>query len=162
AQDVIIDQVTYDDALPWPAAGDGGGASLQLIDPLQDNNRSANWAAIRVDTNSPPPPAQWQYVTASGNATSTRLYIYLQSAGDVYVDDIKVVPGAVAEVGVNSVLNGDFESGFPGPWTVSPNLTGSTLSTSIKHSGNASLHVISSAAGTTLGSSIWQDMVPAL
>jgi hypothetical protein len=161
-QDVIVNRVTYDDVLPWPVAADGQGASLQLIDPLQDNSRAANWAAIAVGTNSLLPPPQWQYVTASGNATTARLYVYLQSAGDVYVDDIQVVPGSVAEVGVNSVQNGDFESAFPGAWTVSPNLTASAVSTAVKHSGAASLHVISSAPGTTQGSSIWQDLSPAL
>jgi hypothetical protein len=46
AQDVVIDQVTYDDDLPWPAAADGIGPALQLIDPTRDNNRVANWNAI--------------------------------------------------------------------------------------------------------------------
>jgi hypothetical protein len=54
AEDAIVDQLTYDDDLPWPAAADGGGPSLQLIDPLQDNNRSANWAAVTAaSTNAP-------------------------------------------------------------------------------------------------------------
>ena len=44
SEDLIVDQVTYDDDLPWPAAADGAGPSLQLIDALQDNNRVANWA----------------------------------------------------------------------------------------------------------------------
>lgn len=160
AQDLIIDQVTFDDDLPWPAGADGGGASLQLIDAAQDNNRSANWTV--VDPNAPPPPPQWQYVTATGNASSTRLYVYLQSAGEVYIDDLKIVPGSIPEAGVNSVLNGDFEGAFPGAWTVSPNLAGSVVSTAAKRSGNASLRLISSAAGTTQGSSIWQDVSPAL
>jgi hypothetical protein len=43
AQDLIVDQVTYDDDAPWPAAADGMGPSLQLIDASQDNNRVANW-----------------------------------------------------------------------------------------------------------------------
>src|SRR5207248_4173013 len=156
AQDQIIDQVTYDNDLPWPAAADGGGASLQLIDPAQDNNRVANWAAVA--TNGPPPPPQWQYVTASGTASSTNLYVYLQSAGDVYVDDIKLVAGNVPEVGANVLANGDFESALSGPWVVSPNHAGSSISTSIKHSGNASLHVVASSAGTTRASAIYQDM----
>ena len=46
AQDVVVDQVTYDDELPWPARADGTGPSLQLIDPTRDNNRVANWAAV--------------------------------------------------------------------------------------------------------------------
>ncbi len=45
AEDLLIDRVTYDDELPWPASADGLGSSLQLIDPAQDNNRIANWAA---------------------------------------------------------------------------------------------------------------------
>ena len=52
--DVIIDQVTYDDDPPWPAVADGMGPSLQLIDPLQDNNRSANWTSVNSGvTNAP-------------------------------------------------------------------------------------------------------------
>ncbi|MBK8000334.1 MAG: lamin tail domain-containing protein [Verrucomicrobia bacterium] len=52
--DAIVDQVTYDDDLPWPASADGLGSSLQLIDPLRDNNRSANWAAVTSGlTNAP-------------------------------------------------------------------------------------------------------------
>ena len=44
--DQIIDQVTYDSTLPWPADANGFGSSLQLIDASKDNNRVANWAAV--------------------------------------------------------------------------------------------------------------------
>ena len=50
--DEIIDQVSYDSAPPWPAAANGAGSSLQLIDATLDNNRVANWTA--VNTNDPP------------------------------------------------------------------------------------------------------------
>jgi hypothetical protein len=51
---VILDQVTYDDDLPWPASADGQGPSLQLVDPARDNNRVANWAAVNTsNTNAP-------------------------------------------------------------------------------------------------------------
>src|SRR5438876_7717860 len=154
-QDLVIDEVTYDDDLPWPTDADGFGPSLQLIDPSQDNNRVANWAAVITNSISTP---QWQFVTATGAATSSRLYIYLDGFGDVYIDDLKFVAGSVPDVGTSYLINGDFESAFPGPWTVSANLSGSTLSTSIKHSGNASLHLVSTAAGSSQGTSIWQDM----
>lgn len=45
---IEIDRVTYDDDPPWPVVADGGGASLQLKDATNDNNRVGNWAA---DTN---------------------------------------------------------------------------------------------------------------
>ncbi|HMJ64130.1 MAG TPA: lamin tail domain-containing protein, partial [Candidatus Binatia bacterium] len=51
--DQLIDEVRYDDDLPWPMAADGLGPSLQLIDPTQDNYRAGNWAA--VPTNAAPP-----------------------------------------------------------------------------------------------------------
>ncbi|MCX6904549.1 MAG: lamin tail domain-containing protein, partial [Verrucomicrobia bacterium] len=160
AQDIIIDRVAYDNDLPWPAAADGTGSSLQLIDPAQDHSRVANWAAAQ--TNTPPPPPQWQYVTASGTASSSTLYIYLQTAGDVYLDDLKLVAGNVPEAGPNVLSGGDFESAFPGAWIVSPNHAASVVSTAIKHSGNASLHLIASSGGTTRASSIYQDISPAL
>ena len=157
----VVSEVQFDSALPWPALANGGGASLQLMDPLQDNWRAGNWTVGQ--TNPPPVVPQWVEYTASGTASTSLLYIYLQSAGDVYVDDIKLVSGSVPDVGANTLTDGDFESGFPGSvWHVSTNLTNSALSTTVKHSGNASLHVISMAAGTTQSSSIYQFISPAL
>ncbi len=39
-----IDEVTYDDSLPWPDA-DGNGAYLQLISTDLDNNLASSWVA---------------------------------------------------------------------------------------------------------------------
>jgi len=39
-----VDEVSYDDALPWPTEADGEGPSLQLIDPLMGNDWIGNWA----------------------------------------------------------------------------------------------------------------------
>ena len=159
SNNVTVAKVKYENQLPWPTNANGAGASLQLIDTHQDNWRVGNWAAVLPNT---PVTPQWTYATATGTASTSLFYIYLQSAGDVYVDDIKLVAGTVPEAGVNTLADGDFESGFPGPWTVSTNLTNSVLSTVIKQSGNASLHLISTAAGTTQGSAIWQTISPAL
>ncbi|HEY5910800.1 MAG TPA: lamin tail domain-containing protein [Verrucomicrobiae bacterium] len=160
AQDVVIDEVRYDSEAPWPAAANGDGASLQLIDESQDNNRVANWAA--VPASSGPAGPQWRYVVAPGTASSSTLYIYLQSAGETWIDDLKIVAGTVAESGPNLLADGDFEAGFPGPWVVSANLAGSGLSTSLKHGGASSLHLVASSGGTTRASSIYQDLSPAL
>ena len=161
SNNVIVTEVAYENQSPWPTNAEGTGASLQLIDPRQDNWRVGNWQAVLSEENVTATP-QWTYATTTGTASSSLIYIYLQSAGDVYVDDIQLVPGTLAGVGANAVTDGGFESGFPGPWTVSPNLTNSVLSTAVKHAGNASLHVISSAAGSTKTSAIWQVMSPAL
>jgi len=159
ASNVTVTKVEYENRLPWPANASGAGASLQLVDPHQDNWRVGNWQAVLPNTSVTP---QWVYVTATGTVSTSLFYIYLQSAGDVYVDDIMLVPGTVAGVGTNVLVDANFESGFPGPWIVSANLTNSTLSTTIRHSGSASLHLISTAAGTTQSSAVWQNTYPAL
>jgi hypothetical protein len=157
-QDQVIDTVTYDDDPPWSETA-GTGSSLQLIDPDQENYRVANWGVMTVNTNTNAAP-QWQYVTLTGTATASRLYVYMTSPGDVHIDDLKLVAGGTPETGTNYINNGDFESPFPGPWTVSPNLSTSTPSDAVNHSGNHGLHVVSSSAGSSLGSSIWQDIGP--
>jgi hypothetical protein len=156
-QDLVVSTVSYQAGPPWPATIDG--SSLQLIDPAQENSRVANWTAVSSNTNTPSAP-QWQYVTATGTATTSRLYIYMASAGDVEIDDLMLVAGSVPGAGQNLVPDGDFESGFPGPWSVSSNLSGSELDSAVRHSGNAALHVVSSSAGTTQSSAIWQDIGP--
>ena len=40
---IEIDRVTYSDDPPWPTSPDGGGPSLSLIDPYQDNYTWQNW-----------------------------------------------------------------------------------------------------------------------
>jgi hypothetical protein len=162
ASNRVVAQVQFDDVLPWPTNANNPGVSLQLIDPHQDNWRVGNWSTGQ--TNPPPAVPQWVEAVATGIASSSLLYIYLQSAGDVYVDDIELVSGSVAGAGANAVTDGDFESGFPdgSVWNVSTNLTNSALSTTLKHPGNASLHVVSTAAGTTKSSAIYQNLSPAL
>jgi len=44
AGDVVVTQVKYAGALPWPANANGTGNSLQLLDPQQDNWRAGNWS----------------------------------------------------------------------------------------------------------------------
>jgi hypothetical protein len=157
ASNLVVAQVQYRSGAPWPTNANGTGASAQLIDPYLDNWRAGNWAAISTNNSSGP---QWVYYATTGTASSSLIYIYLDAPGDVYIDDIKLVSGGLPEAGTNVVAAGDFESGFPGPWTVSANLSGSALSTTIKHSGNNSLHVVASSGGTTESSAIWQLISP--
>jgi len=156
-QDIVIARVRYDNDPPWPALADGGGASLQLIDPRQANNRVGNWAA--ADTNNVPAP-EWKFVTVTGAASSSRLYLYLTSAGDVYLDDMILVAGNTPGVGQNFIKNGDFEAALTPPWNVSPNLAATAISAAVNHSGNGSLHLIATSAGSTQTNSVWQDTLP--
>lgn len=156
-QEIVVDRVRYETAVPWAAMSNG--MSLQLIDAARDNSRVANWATVDTNTASTP---QWIRVSATGipqpSAGSRPLYVYLQSAGDIHIDDISVVAGSVAESGVNLVSNNGFESALSS-WTVGSdgNNSASASSTDFAHSGSRSLHLIASSGGTTRNSSLWQD-----
>ncbi|MFN0068624.1 MAG: lamin tail domain-containing protein [Limisphaerales bacterium] len=69
AGEETVDEVAYGDRAPWPAAADGAGPSLQLMDPAQDNARPANWAAVAGAVTNPPVPVVsltnfWRYSQA--------------------------------------------------------------------------------------------------
>jgi hypothetical protein len=53
ADECVIDEVTYDDALPWPLEADGLGRSLVLTDPLADNTQPEAWWPSARDGGSP-------------------------------------------------------------------------------------------------------------
>jgi hypothetical protein len=66
ASGTLVDEVFYDDHLPWPELADGDGPSLELINPTFDNARPCSWGSshnlgtpgtrnsIYVDGNIPP------------------------------------------------------------------------------------------------------------
>src|SRR6185436_799466 len=95
-------------------------------------------------------------------ASSSRLYIYLEKAGDLYLDDLVFASGKGTEVGPNLVVNGDFESALSPSWTATPNFANSSVSTTVAHSGSSSLHIIATAAGSGSGNTLYQDLTPAL
>ncbi|MEO5916012.1 MAG: lamin tail domain-containing protein [Luteolibacter sp.] len=39
----VISSVNYKDKSPWPVSADGGGYSLEIVDPLADANNGTNW-----------------------------------------------------------------------------------------------------------------------
>lgn len=41
----LVDSLTYNDKAPWPIAADGGGSSLELVNPSMENASGANWNA---------------------------------------------------------------------------------------------------------------------
>ena len=43
-----MDEVTYDDADPWPAEADGAGPTLELIHPSLNNSLGFNWRASNI------------------------------------------------------------------------------------------------------------------
>ncbi len=120
-------------------------------------------------TNSPPvapPLTNWIRVSASGTATSTNFFIYLAAAGRVYIDDVRLVLGNVADAGPNLLINGDFEDPIlTNGWTVAGIYSGSTITNSPTVDGQAAsgsncLLLVGTGAGSGGGSSLQQVFSP--
>jgi hypothetical protein len=159
---IVVDRVRFETAAPWPAATNG--MSLQLVDATQDNSRVANWQTRPAVTNFNDPVPQWVYVTQTGTLTAnaSSFYLYLASAGEIYLDDAVLVAGSVPESGPNLITNGGFELSLTTGWSRSADFTGSALSTSVKHTGNSGLRMVATAPGSGAGDSISQTLAPAL
>src|SRR6185436_13740256 len=112
---IVIDEVTYRDGGRWGQWSDGGGSSLELIDPRSDNRLAANWADSDETAKAP-----WTTVSVPGIldnpppniTTADQLQMFLQGAGECLVDNVEVLTAA----GVNLIANSTFESGAAG-WT---------------------------------------------
>ena len=129
-----------------------------LPGPTSSNLRLQLGSGINSTPGGIPPTPGWVYATATGTANAnSRFYIYLSGAGDCYMDDVKLVAGSVPEAGTNLLKNGDFESPLAGTWTNSADFANSTLSTTIAHSGNSSLHLVATAGGGGNGDSVQQN-----
>ena len=139
-QESVVDRVKYEAAPPWPASANGQGGSLQLIDPAQDHNRVSNW--------SDRPSWRFFHYTGTPGANATLLTLFLNSAGELLLDDVWLVAGAEAETGSNLIENGDFERPLSGPWQFLGNHSSSVASSDAAHGGTMSLHLIASAAGS--------------
>lgn len=105
----------------------------------------------------------WRKVVATGVGSASTLFLYLDVAGEAFVDDLRLVEG-VGDDGTrpNLLRDGDFEAALGTDWLLSPNLLGSALTPDFQHGGSLALHVVASDAGTTQGSSIYQLITPAL
>jgi len=49
----LVDSVKFNDKAPWPIQADGGGYTLELLNPNLDNTNPANWAASNYILGSP-------------------------------------------------------------------------------------------------------------
>jgi hypothetical protein len=140
AEFLVVDRVTYEDDPPWPATADGIGPSLQLIDAAQDNSRVANWSD----------GSGWRFLSFTGTPSlnATNLLLFLGSAGDVFIDSVSLVEGTEAGMGLNHLLNGDFESGELSPWRATGSHSNSVVSTDMAFDGSHSLHIVARGQGT--------------
>src|SRR4030095_266074 len=83
---VTVDEVTYVDGGRWGRWSDGGGSSLELIDPRSDNRLAANWADSDESSKAPWTIVSTRGVLDNGTSAADQLQVLLQGPGECLVD----------------------------------------------------------------------------
>lgn len=93
----------------------------------------------------------WTYATYTGTiqTNGTNFLLSLGGAGDVYIDDLKLVVGTDLQSGSNLLVNAGFEEPLAGTWTGLGNHSSSTDTASYAHTGSRSLRILASGNGGT-------------
>jgi hypothetical protein len=145
---IPVDEVTYVDGGRWGQWSDGGGSSLELIDPDADNRQPASWADSDETAKAPWTTIDVTEVLENGLSTwygrADRFEFYLQGAGEMLVDDLEFENNG----GGNLLSNGDFTSGANG-WTFGGVVRNSYVESGAGQDGSAALHLVSVARGDT-------------
>jgi hypothetical protein len=104
---IAIGDLTYEKSGRWGKWADGGGSSLELIDPRGDPRRPSSWADSDETAK-----AEWQMVTITdvlrfGSQSPDRIHVGMMGAGECLVDEVQVLNAS----GTSVLANGGFESG---------------------------------------------------
>jgi hypothetical protein len=143
---VTEDEVTYYDGGRWPKWADGKGASMELRDPRSNNNTPDAWADS--DESSKTAWQQFSFTINSNDSqythdTVTVFDIILLNRGEVLLDDLELLINNTNRL----TTNNGFESGESG-WRILGNHVRSFVTTTDRHLGTQSLHLISTGHGT--------------
>jgi hypothetical protein len=133
---IVVNEVTYNDGGRWGQWSDGGGSSLELIDPDADTRLAPNWADSNETNKAPWALLSHRGQLDNGSVTANQLQVLLQGAGECLIDEVRVLDAGNA----NLVTNSTFESGSGG-WTAEGTESLSGLETSEGYSSARSYHV---------------------
>jgi len=138
AAGVQIDRVRYNDRFPWPTSCDGGGPSLELRNPFEENDWAGNWGP--AGRSGP----RWRRYEARGSASENVLRITLDGPGEFLIDDVSL---RRTGGGPELITDGGFEDPALTSWQIQGNHAQSYRDTSNAFSGSAALHVKATGGG---------------
>jgi hypothetical protein len=109
---IVMDEVAYRDGGRWGRWSDGGGSSLEKVDPRADGRRPDSWADSDESLKAP-----WTTVTYGGrvdhgDVAADQLQVFLLGDGECLIDDVEVLDAS----GQNVVSNSTFADGASA-WT---------------------------------------------
>jgi hypothetical protein len=152
----VVNEVRYHDGGRWSPWSDGGGSSLELIDPRQDNSLATAW-----DASDESAKAAWSAITYSGPYSpdgDSEMHFLLLDAGAVLLDDVSVKrTGSPTEY----IPNGGFEADTS-PWLLQGTHEPSRRITTDAHSGAACLELNATDGGDNGVNKIETDTAPAM
>ena len=152
---ITVDEVSYEDGGRWTKWSDGGGSSLELIDPDADNRLAPSWADsdesakaswTTIDTTAVMENGQTGLVDEgnTGYGVANRIEIFLQGDGESLLDNVEFLSNG----GANLAANGDFSGGYSG-WTAAGVMRQSVLENGVGIGGSTALRVVSTGRGDT-------------
>src|SRR5207253_484389 len=133
---IAVDEVTYFSGGRWSGWADGGGSSLELIDPRTDHRRPSNWAESDETKKAPWTVVEHTGVLDNGTGAADQLQIHLQGEGEVLIDDVEVIPNG----GANLITNPSFETDASG-WVAQGTQDQSSLETTEGYNSSKSYHL---------------------
>lgn len=152
---ITMDEVTYSDGGRWGKWSDGGGSSLELIDPDADNRLAANWAdsdesakaawtTINV-TNVMENGQTGQVNEGSGSyGIANRFEVFLQGPGEALLDSVEFHSNG----GASLLSNGSFDANTVG-WTLGGVMRSSYAQAGVGVGGSQALHLVATDRGDT-------------
>jgi hypothetical protein len=155
----LVDEVRYFEGGEWSLWADGRGASLELMDPFQDNDCGAAW-----DASDESEKASWEELSYSVEdhipfpPTESELHLFLVEKGICLIDDVSVS----RDGGENIIPNPGFEDETTLPWVIGGTHIYSDLNTTDSHSGQACLEVVATGSGNSRVNRIEVDTDPGL
>ncbi len=148
----LVDEVRYWDGGRWPLWADGKGASLELIDPRQDNDLATAW-----DASDESDRTAWERLSFTVPdhvpAEQSELHLYLPEKGICLVDDVFVRRDGQGD---NMIPNPGFETDTA-PWLIEGTHIHSSRTVTDSHSGVACLRVVATGKGDSLCNRIETD-----
>lgn len=157
ARQNIANEVRYYSDRPWPEAADGGGSSMELMDPRSDNAIAEAWAASDESQGS-----SWQHYSVRATAINpiyspavgifNELRVCLLDRGEALIDNVSVKedPGFSPR---ELIQNGSFDAGLAKWRKAGTHIT--TFSESDSRSpDNKVMHLVASGPGSYLNNLI--------
>ncbi len=147
---VTIDEVLYGDDESWGHWIDGGGSSLELIDPRSDNRLAMNWAGSDESEKADWTTLNYTGIADMGNGTPNQIRLYYLQGGECVVDDV------VIKSATTTLLNDNFEAGGQG-WQFYGNHSRSVITNGVGHGGSKGLILRGTGQGNQGTWSGWSE-----